>query len=143
MFAHGPEVSRWNKFLSGLDSLIMKCCMPRYCHHHLRHHLCHHCDVIFLPYICRGLTPEKTQHGRHIQQHCIQLIYEIILLVVACVEHKYIELFAIVAGILGSLMGLIHMHMLDVVLNMFALVSGFFLFINSLTRFKYVHLLLL
>ena len=71
------------------------------------------------------LSDPKTQHNVH---HGIQLIYEIILLVVACVEAKNIEIASIVLGLLGSIFGLFHVYRLDMLLNSGAFILSTIIF---------------
>jgi len=84
--------------VSVLDAFIMACFMPR-----------------------GARNCVKSEHGKHIFQHCMQLVYESILLIVALSEAKYIELVAIGAGLLGSACGIIQLHRCDVLLNFFCL----------------------
>jgi disulfide bond formation protein DsbB len=68
------------------------------------------------------LTDAKFRHNMH---HTMQLIYEIILLIIACIEAKNIEIASIVLGLLGSICGLLHIYRLDMLLNSGAFILRF------------------
>ncbi|KAH3758982.1 hypothetical protein Pelo_9199 [Pelomyxa schiedti] len=98
---------------------------------------------LIAPRSCRKELRNSSIDSQHIYHHVVQVFYEVILLVVACLKKEYFNLVAIVTGLSGSACGVLAHFFLtaffaqcDVTLNFFAMLASIFIMSLEINHFR-------
>ncbi|KAL9653307.1 hypothetical protein ABK040_011014 [Willaertia magna] len=67
----------------------------------------------------------KDMHVIHVLLHITQLVYEIVLMIIAIITKNFVSLLAICVGLFGAGLGIINLHQFNIICNSFAIYLSF------------------